>query len=90
MPTPFDPRAYVGRPVKELDQALRLHLAGKASAAAPAPTQALTTTTPIASALADLANEEADSNVRRNAALKIGSLRADLNPADAARLVSHQ
>ena len=74
---PFDARAFIGRTVKELDAALKQHQASNSSPPKDAAFEA---------AFASMINEAADSNVRRAAALKLGSMR--LQKASVERVIS--
>lgn len=80
----FDASAFIGRSVKEMDAALKAHQAAARDGGA---SKTGVPNVAMEAALASLADEAAESTVRRNAALKIGSMRSDARAADVLRVV---
>jgi HEAT repeat protein len=89
----FDASAFIGCTVKEMETALKLYHAGKPYET-PQPKKSAPKAEGSASdtlmevALAELADETAQSDVRRAAALKIGTMRAEATEAHVARVVT--
>ena len=77
----IDMQSFVGRTVKYMDTTLRMHQT------VPPPSASMGGVSSISDLLAELTDEDAESSVRRRAALKIGQ-RADVDRADVARVVA--
>ena len=86
--------SFIGGTVGAMDATLRLHQSGKCQQSA-APVSIDESrgvkmgTSTMDAALMELADEAAESQVRRNAAIKIGEMRADAKLDDVARVVAH-
>ena len=80
----FDPRAFIGRPVKELDAALKQHQTSSSQSVLTVPSKK---NIAIDAALRELTDEDAESSVRRAAALKIGAMGAEISAEDVARVI---
>ena len=82
----LDSSSFIGGTVGAMDTTLRLHHSGMCHQSA---ARVSIDESPMDAALMELADEAAESQVRRSAALKIGEMRADAKLADVARVVAH-